>query len=68
MSQREGSALEPMSTDALVRMESVEQAARIVAVAGLRGRAQGVLRRDDAALASLRRAHEFHREAFPRPS
>ena len=68
MSQREGSALEPMSTDALVRMESVEQAARIVAVAGLRGRAQGVLRRDDTALASLRRAHEFHREAFPRPS
>ncbi len=68
MSQRDGSALEPMLTDALVRMESVEQAARIVAVAGLRGGAQGLLRRDAAALASLRLAHEFPREAFPRPS
>jgi hypothetical protein len=61
-------ALDPALTAALVRMESVEQAARIVAVAGLCGASPGLLRTDAAALASLQRAHEFPRESNPRPS
>ncbi len=66
--QGTGLALDPVLTAALVRMESVEQAARIGADAGLLRGSQGLLRSDAEALASLRRAHEFPRESIPRPS
>lgn len=49
-------------TDALLRMESVEQAARIVAVARLLGGAQRLPEGEAAALASLHRAGEFERQ------
>ncbi|WP_337170792.1 class II aldolase/adducin family protein [Gemmatimonas aurantiaca] len=53
-------------TDALLRMESVEQAARIVAVARLLGGEQRLPAGEAAALASLHRSHELPTGSSPR--
>lgn len=53
-------------TDALLRMESVEQAARIVAVARLLGGEQRLPAGEAAALASLRRSRELPSEPSSR--
>lgn len=55
-------------SDALLRMESVEQAARIVAVARLLGGERLLPPGEAAALASLRRSSELVGERPPRPS
>lgn len=53
-------------TDALLRMESVEQAARIVAVARLLGGEQRLPAGEAVALASLHRSHELPTGSSPR--
>jgi L-fuculose-phosphate aldolase len=55
-------------TDALLRMESVEQAARILVVARMLGGEQRLSAHEAAALASLRRRGEFASPDLPDPT